>query len=155
VLRARGGAAFEALREAAWAYEAKHGKAPEIFQANVGASRAYRIRADWTSAFFEVGGFKVLNDRDFKDADEAASEALKSGSQVVVITSADDAYAAAVPAIAKAIKAKKPDAIVMVAGAAGDNEAAWKEAGVDDYANARANTYEMLKNLQAKMGVVA
>ena len=155
VLRARGGAAFEALREAAWAYEAKHGKAPEIFQANVGASRAYRIRADWTSAFFEVGGFKVLNDRDFKDADEAASEALKSGSQVVVITSADDAYAAAVPVIAKAIKAKKPDAIVMVAGAAGDNEAAWKEAGVDDYANARANTYEMLKNLQAKMGVVA
>jgi methylmalonyl-CoA mutase len=155
VPRARGAAAFEALREAARAYEKKNGSAPTLFQANVGPSRAYRIRADWTSAFFQVGGFAVLNDRDFKDAAEAAAEAIKSPCKVAVITSADDAYAEAVPAIAKAIKAAKPDAYVLVAGAPGDNEAAWKAAGVDDYVNARANTYELLKNLQAKMGVAA
>jgi len=151
----RGAEAFEILRAASVKYAEKTGSAPKIFQANVGASRGYRGRADWTSAFFQVGGFNVLNDRDFKDAAEAAAEAIKSGASVVVITSTDDTYVEAVPAIAAAIKAASASVTVIVAGAATDAAEAWKAAGVDEYVNVRVNTYQLLKKLQVKMGVSA
>ena len=74
---------------------------------------------------------------------------------MVVITSTDDTYVEAVPAIAAAIKAASASVTVIVAGAATDAAEAWKAAGVDEYVNVRVNTYQLLKKLQVKMGVSA
>lgn len=150
----RAASEYEALRDAADAFESKTGKKPEIFQANYGPSRAYRIRADWTTAFFQTAGFAVANDVDFDDVDSVVKAFAQSDARIVVITSTDDTYVEAVPALAKALKAAHPDACVLVAGAAGDNEAAWKEAGVDDFVNARVNNYEMNRKLLVKAGVL-
>jgi methylmalonyl-CoA mutase len=147
---------FERLRDAAAAFAARTGQPPLVFQANLGPSRLYRLRADWTTGFFEVGGFKVLADRDCKDADEAAAVALASGARLVVITSNDETYATAVEPLARALKAKDPGLFVLVAGAAKDKdvEAAWRAAGVDEFVNVASNTLELLTRLLTKIGVL-
>ena len=52
------------------------------------------------------------------------------------------------------MKAAKPDVTLLVAGAPGDNEAAWRAAGVDDFVNVRSNNYELNEQLLKKAGVL-
>jgi len=120
---------------------------PEILQANMGPSRAYRARADWTSSFFQVGGFKVLNETDFTSPEEAEQAAIQKRTPIVVICSTDETYLELVPDLAKALKALDFPPTIMVAGAPGDNESTWKEAGVDDFVHIRVNCFEMLSQL--------
>jgi methylmalonyl-CoA mutase len=150
----RASEAYEALRAASEAFKAKNGHAPRIFQANWGPSRAYRMRADWTSAFFQAGGFDVLNETDFSSMEQLAAALKQSAAKVAVITSTDDTYAESVVSIAAAIKAVDASIYVIVAGAAGETEAAWREAGVDDFVNVKVNNYQMLAMLMKKTGAV-
>jgi methylmalonyl-CoA mutase len=80
---------FTAARE----YAQKTGYMPKLFQANWGPSRGYRLRADWTSAFYQVAGFDVLNDQDFDIDTMVEALSKQSGSKVAVVTSSDAAYA--------------------------------------------------------------
>lgn len=142
---------FEQLRLAARTL-AQSGKPPRLHQLNMGPSRRYRMRADWTSAFFQAGGLEVLNEDDF-ESEEAAITALKdSGARVAVITSDDETYGTTVPALATAIKQLDDGIKVLVAGAPGDQEAAWRESGVDDFVHIRVNTYTFNRALLEGMG---
>lgn len=154
VAQQRGAEAFEKLRKAITAaLQAGGDKAPKILQANIGPSRKYRARADWTSAFFQAGGYDVNNDTDF-DTPEAAVQAVsETKAPFVVITSDDDTYAEQVPTLAKTLKEKLPSVYVIVAGAPGDSETAWREAGVDDFVNVRVNCYDMLSKLASHVGI--
>ncbi len=142
---------YEALRAACEAYRAREGHAPTIFQANIGESRLYRARADWTSNFFRVGGLEVIADKDFATPEAAAEAARASGAKVAVITTTDETYATAVPALAPLLR--QAGITVLVAGQAGDSEAAWREAGVADYVHVRANNHETLVRVLALLGV--
>jgi methylmalonyl-CoA mutase len=124
-----------------------------IFQANIGPSRAYRARADWTSAFFQVGGFTVEGARDFDNVDDAIKAAKKMNAKFVVLTSSDKTYKDCVPAFARKFKTTTPDGWLLVAGAPGESEKTWREAGVDDFVHVRINNYEMLNSLLEKMEV--
>ncbi len=146
---------FERLREASAAHAGRTGRAPLVFQANVGPSRLYRLRADWTTNFFQVGGFEVSAGRDFADADEAARDALASGARVVVITATDETYPLAVEPFARAIKAADPAIAVLVAGAPREREAAWRAAGVDAFVNVATNALELLTRLLTRTGVLS
>lgn len=148
---------FERLRNASADFAARTGAAPLLFQANIGPSRLYRLRADWTTGFFEVGGFKVASDRDFKGADDAAEAALASGARLVVIASGDDTYPTVVEPLARALKAKDAGIYVLVAGAAKEKEteAAWRAAGVDEFVNVASNALELLTRLLTKIGVLS
>ena len=142
---------FEKLRIAAKVME-KSGRAPFVHQLNMGPSRRYRIRADWTSSFFQVGGLTVLNEKDFTGIADALEALKKSGSSVAVITSDDETYASTVVDLAKAINAEVANVTVLVAGAPGENEVAWRDAGVDDFVNVRVNNYEFNRGLLESMG---
>jgi methylmalonyl-CoA mutase len=147
----RAAAEYEALRMAARAL-ADRGKAPLVHQLNMGPSRGYRIRADWTSSFFQVGGFSVLNEDDHADADAAVRALRESGAKVAVITSDDATYADLAAPLARAIKAQDPACRVLLAGAPGDSEQAWREAGVDDFVHVRVNAYTFNRELLEAMG---
>jgi methylmalonyl-CoA mutase len=142
---------FEQLRIAA-AGLAQGGQPPLVHQLNMGPSRRYRIRADWTSAFFQVGGFTVLNDVDFEGVDDAVKALAKSGAKAAIITSDDETYASTVTIMAKAIKEANAGVKVLVAGAPGDNEEEWRAAGVDDFVNIRVNNYQFNRSLLESMG---
>jgi len=146
----RASESYEKLRAASAAYAAKEGHAPQILQANMGSSRAYRIRADWTSAFFNAAGNQMLNTVDFKNPEDAVKAAETAGAKVVVITSSDENYVTMAEATAKAFKAMANAPYVLLAGTpTPEQEAPWKAAGVDEYVNVRANNYALnLKMLQ-------
>lgn len=145
---------YEQLRMAAMALSAA-GKAPVIHQLNMGPSRKYRTRADWTSAFFQVGGFRMLNQDDYADS-AAAIEALNSsGAAIAVLVSDDDAYKENSLDWVKQLKSAFPDCQFLLAGAPGENEAALREAGLHDFVHVRVNAYqanrELLKTLGAQL----
>ncbi len=145
---------YEALRDASAAFSAKTGAAPSILQLNIGPSRKYRLRADWTAAFFEAAGFAIDGARDFKNNDDAIAALTSSPATIAVITSDDATYQESVTTLAAAVKAAKPNVTLLVAGAPGENEAAWRAAGVDDFVNVRSNNYELNEQLLKKAGVL-
>jgi methylmalonyl-CoA mutase len=147
----RAASEFEALRLAAKTLT-DEGKAPVLHQLNMGPSRRYRIRADWTSAFFQVSGINVLSEDDYAGVEEAVAALKNSGAKIAVITSDDETYGATVEPLAKAIKEVDPGIVVYVAGAPGENEETWKAAGVDGFVNIRVNNYELNRKLLESLG---
>ncbi len=145
---------YEALRDAATSFALTTGAPPAILQLNIGPSGRFRLRADWTASFFEAAGFAVDGSRDFPSIAEAAQAAAASKSGIAVITSDDATYLEAVVPLATAVKAARADITLLVAGAPGDNEAAWRAAGVDDFVNVRSNNHELNRQLLAKAGVL-
>lgn len=151
----RGPEIFEKLRAASEEYAKKTGSAPQVFLANIGPIPQHKPRADFSTGFFEVGGFNVLTNTGFSTAEEAAQAALASGAPVVVICSTDDTYPDVVPPLTKQIKSSKPDTTVILAGYPADQVEAHKQAGVDEFIHLRANCHDILLNLQKKIGVVS
>lgn len=145
---------YEALRDASAAFAVKTGAAPAILQLNIGPSGRYRLRADWTASFFEAAGFAVDGVRDFATVEDAVNALVSGKSKLAVITSDDATYAETVVPLAAAVKAARPDVTLLVAGAPGENEAAWRSAGVDDFVNVRSNNYELNEQLLKKTGVL-
>jgi len=145
---------YEALRNSSAAFAEKTGAAPAILQLNIGPSRKYRLRADWTTAFFEAAGFAVDGSRDFNKHEDALKALTQSKAKIAVITSDDTTYLESVTPLATAIKSAKPSITLLVAGAPGDHEAAWRSAGVDDFVNVRSNNYELNEQLLTKVGVL-
>ncbi len=145
---------YEALRDASAAFAGKTGAAPAILQLNMGPSRKYRLRADWTAAFFEAAGFAVDGRRDFKSAEDAVAALTESPAAIAVITSDDATYSETAEALAKAVKAAKPGVHLLLAGAPGENETAWRAAGVDEFVNVRSNNYELNEQLLKIAGVI-
>lgn len=150
----RGAALIESLRQQVETARAK-GANVKLLQANIGPSRGYRLRADWTSSFFQVGGLEVLNTMDFDSTQAALQCAQQVQPPIVVITSDDATYETAVPELAAQLRQSQPEAIILVAGAPGEQEQAWRSAGVDDFVSARSNNYQMLNSLLTKIGVIS
>jgi methylmalonyl-CoA mutase len=150
----RASAGYEELRQSSIAYASLNGSAPQILQINYGMSRKYRLRADWTAAFFQVAGFFVKDDVDFMDFDAIRSAVVSTDAKTAVIVSTDDDYLQCVPQIAQLVKSVRPDLYLIVAGMAGENEAAWRQAGIDDFVNVRVNNYEFNHLLLKKAGAI-
>ncbi len=148
----RGAERFEALRQTAEDIIAKNGSMIKMFLVNMGPIPQHKARADFSTGFFEVGGFEVLKNNGFKTVDEAVEATLASGAPIAVICSTDQTYPELVPPIAKKLKEAKPEMKVIVAGnPAKDLEPVYREAGVDDFIHVRANCYELLSNLQKEV----
>jgi methylmalonyl-CoA mutase len=149
----RGAEIFEALRKAAEQYQTKTGSRPKVFLANMGPIPQHKARADFSTGFFETGGFEVIKNDGFPTVEDAAKAALESKASLVVICSTDDTYPELVPPLAKRIKEASPNVTIILAGYPVDHVDAFKQAGVDDFIHMRANCYEMLRKLQEKKGV--
>ena len=150
----RGAEIFESLRAASEAYKERTGSLPTVFLANMGPIPQHKARADFTTGFFEVGGFAVLKNDGFPTVEEAALAAVDSKALIVVICSTDDTYPELVGPLTKLIKEDRPDTTVILAGYPADYVDAFREAGVDDFVHIRANCYELLLNLMKQRGVV-
>ncbi|MBE8949503.1 MAG: acyl-CoA mutase large subunit family protein [Quinella sp. 3Q1] len=145
---------FEALREKTENFKAKTGDNVKIFLANMGPIPQHKARADFTTGFLQVGAFQVLGNNGFPTVDEAAAAAKDSGADAVVICSTDATYPEIVPALAPKLHEALPNAIVYLAGTApAELVEPYKQAGIDDYINVRANCYKVIQALQQKKGM--
>ena len=145
---------FEALRVKTEEHTAKTGKKLKVFLANMGPLSQHKARADFTVGFMEVGGFEVLKNDGFDSTQAAAEAAIASGAQAAVICSTDDTYPALVPPLARAIKAKAPNMLVLLAGLpAPEFKDAYTEAGMDDCIHIRADCLSIIKKIQQAGGI--
>jgi methylmalonyl-CoA mutase len=138
---------FERLRDAA---EAAGGLA--IFQANIGRIADHTARASFSRNLFAAGGIASVANDGFADADAMARAFGDSGAKIAVINGADEGYAEHAEAFAKALKAAGA-AQVWLAGRGGDNEDAWRAAGVDGFVYTGCDARAALESAQAALGV--
>lgn len=155
--RIRGAEDFETVRIAGDMFAEKNGgKRAQVFLARMGAPKQHKVRADFATGFMSIGGFEIAKGASgFATADEAAQAAAESGAAIAILCSTDDTYAELVPAFAKKLKELAPKTAILVAGAPGENEAAWREAGVNEFINIRSNVRATLTELQKLAGVIA
>ncbi len=145
---------FEELRVAAENFKKKNGCKPKIFLATMGPLKQFKARADFSRAFFEVGGFEVVYPNGFATTDEAVSAAIESKAQAVVICSTDDTYPELVPQIVKGIKGKSKDVSVILAGYPKDQIEEHKKSGVDDFIFLGADAHQILSSLLKRIGAI-
>ena len=124
--------AFEELRDAADAFEGKHGTRPRVYLAGVGSVAEQVARKNYASDFFEAGGFEVLAREAKYDVAAAAAAFAISGAKIAVICSTDKQYATTVAELAPKLKAAGARTVIL-AGNPGKSEAAYRAAGVDRF----------------------
>lgn len=144
---------FEELRDAADAWQATYGQRPRVFLANMGPVAHHTARATYAKNFFEAGGFETVTNDGFRAADDAADAFTKSGASIAVICSSDKLYPDIVPSLAAKLKAARARSVVL-AGNPGDNEATWREAGVDRFIYIKCDVLATLRELLQEEGVL-
>jgi methylmalonyl-CoA mutase len=144
---------FEELRDASDAWLAAHGTRPRVFLVNLGPVAHHTARANYAKNFFEAGGFEILGNDGFKDADAVAKAFAASGAPVAVICSSDKLYPDVVPQVAPKLKAAGAQSVVL-AGNPGANETAWRAAGVDRFIFIKCDVLATLRDMLREQGVL-
>ena len=144
---------FEELRDATDAWQVTNGRRPRVFLANMGPIAHHTARANYAKNFFEVGGFDVVANDGFRDADVAVDAFAKSGASIAVICSSDRLYPEVVPTVAAKLKAAGARSVVL-AGNPGNNELAWRDAGVDRFIFIKCDALATLRELLLEEGIL-
>ncbi len=137
LLQFRPSAPFEALREAA------ADDPLTVFSANLGAIASHTARAAFASNLFAVGGIETTTNDGFDTTDALAKAFEASGCRLVVICGSDAQYADLAAETAAAMKAAGAGH-VFLAGAPGDSESAYREAGIDDFIHVGVDILDVL-----------
>jgi methylmalonyl-CoA mutase len=145
---------YERLREAAAGYARAHGHPPRIHLATLGVLRRHKPRADFIRGFFETGGFEVLADAGCAEPGEVAARALAAAAPLVVICGHDEDYPELVPAVARLLKAASPAPQVLLAGHPGEHEAAFREAGLDDFVFVKSDNLQTNRRYLQQVGAL-
>jgi methylmalonyl-CoA mutase len=145
---------FEEFRNASLEFKNKNGFLPKVFLLPMGPLKQNKARADFAKSFFEIGGFDVDSTQRFNTVEEVIDSALKSESKIIVICSTDDTYPELVPPIAKGIKEKNKDIIIVLAGYPKDLVDGFKQDGVDEFIYLGADVHKTLKTIMTKTGVI-
>ena len=146
-------APFEELRSASDSWQVTHGNRPTVFLANLGPVSHHTARATYAQNFFEAGGFAVISNNGFPDAMAAVDAFSQSGATVAVICSSDKLYPNLVPPLAAGLKAAGSKSVVL-AGNPGDNEQAWRAAGVDRFIFIKCDVLATLREMLTEEGVL-
>ena len=149
----RGSEDFEDLRLATEVYVNDGNPSPKVFLLTMGNPAMRKARAGFSTGFFGVAGFEVIDNAGFATVEEGVKAALTAKANVVVICSSDEEYVELAPAIAKKIKNVNDQIVVVVAGYPKDIIDDLKTAGVDDFIHVRTNVLEFLSDLQLVLGV--
>ena len=144
---------YEELRDAGEDWMATHGQRPRVFLANMGSVAHHTARATYAKGFFEAGGFEVVTNEGFADADAAVQEFADSGASIAVICSSDKLYPEIVPEAAAKLKAAGARTVVL-AGKPGPNEESWRSAGVDRFIFISCNVLATLREMLEEEGVL-
>jgi methylmalonyl-CoA mutase len=145
---------FEELRDASLDFKNKNGYLPKVFLLPMGALKQNKARADFSKAFFEIGGFDVISQQRFHTVESAIDSALKSDSKIAVICSTDETYPELVPQITYGIKGENKDKIIVLAGYPKDYVDKFKKYGVDEFIYLGCDAHQILKSLMTKIGVI-
>jgi methylmalonyl-CoA mutase len=137
-------APFERLRDKSDQILKDKGVRPWVFLANLGTPADYTARATFAKSFFETGGIEAVDSEGFTDPVALATAFKASGAALVCLCSSDKTYAGHATAAAKALQAAGARHIYL-AGRPGEQEAALRAAGVNDFIFAGGDALAMLQ----------
>jgi len=123
---------FEALRDRSDAIQNQSGSRPKIFLANLGTPADFTARATFAKSFFETGGIEAIDSAGFTDTAALAQAFKDSGAQLVCLCSSDKLYPIQAGPAAHALQNAGARHIYL-AGRPGDQETAFRQAGVQDF----------------------
>jgi methylmalonyl-CoA mutase len=123
---------FERLRDRSDQILKSSGKRPRIFLANLGMAADFTARATFARSFFETGGIEAVDSDGFSDSAALAAAYKASGAALVCLCSSDKVYAQQAAAAAQALKNAGAKHIYL-AGRPGEQEAALRGAGINDF----------------------
>lgn len=146
-------APFEELRDATDEWQVRNGQRPRAFLVNLGPVAHFTARATYAKNFFEAGGIEAISSDGFSDVNSAVAAFQASGAKIAVLCSSDKLYPEFVPKAAAALKAAGAR-IVVLAGNPGDNEPAWRAAGVDRFIFIKCDVLETLRTILREEGVL-
>ena len=142
---------FEVLRDAADRMLAKTGARPKVFLANLGRLSDFTARASFANSFYGAGGIAAITNDGFKDQGEMIAAFKASGAKLACLCASDKTYANEAATAAKALGAA--GAVVHLAGRPGENEANWKQAGVQAFIYSGCDAVATLKAAHDILGV--
>ncbi len=125
-------APFEQLRDRSDQILKDTGARPKIFLANLGAAADFTARTSFAKNWFETGGIEAVDGEGFTDPAALAEAFRASGAELVCLCSSDNIYAGHATAAAKALQTAGAKHIYL-AGHSGEQEAALRGAGVNDF----------------------
>jgi methylmalonyl-CoA mutase len=143
-------APFEVLRDRSDQILKDKGARPKIFLANLGSPADFTGRATFAKSFFETGGIEAVDSEGFADPAVPAAAFKASGAALVCLCSSDKVYAAQAASAARALQAAGARHIYL-AGRGGEQEAALRAAGVNDFVYAGGDALAVLQQAYGLM----
>lgn len=139
-------APFERLRDRSDQLLKEKGERPKIFLANLGTPADFTVRATFAKSFFEIGGIEAIDTQGFTDAAALAAAFRSSGAVLACLCSGDRIYAERAVVAAQALQAAGAKHIYL-AGRPGEQEAAFRSAGVQDFLFAGVDAIAVLQEV--------
>jgi methylmalonyl-CoA mutase len=143
-------APFEQLRDKSDDFLKKSGARPKIFLANLGTPADFTARATFAKSFFETGGIEAVDTDGFTDPAALAAAFKASGASLACLCSSEKVYAGHAVAAATALQAAGAKHIYL-AGRPGEQEVAYRAAGVNDFVFAGGDALAMLQDAYKRM----
>src|SRR5882762_5078247 len=137
-------APFERLRDKSDQILKDKGVRPKVFLANLGTPADFTARATFAKSFFETGGIEAVDSERFTDPAALATAFKASGAALVCLCSSDKICAGYATAAAKTLQAAGAKHIYL-AGRPGEQEAALRGAGVNEFVFAGGDALTVLQ----------
>jgi methylmalonyl-CoA mutase len=141
---------FERLRDRSDHILKTTGARPKIFLANLGTAAEFTARAAFARSFFETGGIEAIDSEGFADPAALGAAFKASGAALACLCSSDKVYADRAVPSAKALQAAGAKHIYL-AGRAGEQEAALRAAGINDFVYAGGDALATLQKVHGLM----
>jgi methylmalonyl-CoA mutase len=125
-------APFERLRDRSDEMLKTKGARPRVFLANLGTPADFTARATFAKSFFEVGGIETVGPEGGPDPAALSAAFKASGAVLACICSSDKVCAEQAESAARVLQAAGARHIYL-AGRAGEQEAALRAAGVNEF----------------------
>jgi methylmalonyl-CoA mutase len=152
ILTEREARPFEALRDASDRHLDSEGVRPRVFVAVVGPPAETRAAKTFVTNLLAAGGIIAVLGEDLEDPEAMAGAFAASGSRAAVICATPKRASDAIPTLAREFKARRA-LRVLVTNEPGDQESAWKEAGVDGLIRRKGDAVALLADLLETEGV--
>ncbi len=109
-----------------------------------------KARAAFSYDFIGVSGYKVLPEKSYNSATEAAKESAKSVSDIVIICSSDEDYKESALTFIQKFRVLNQDKILLIAGAPKNLEELTK-AGLFECINLKSDLIVTISRIQEKI----
>lgn len=144
--KSRGASDFEALRMAT----ERSGKTPKVFMLTIGNLAMRLARSQFSSNFFAVAGYQIIDNLGFDTVKDGVEAAKKAGADIICLCSSDDEYAEYGPQAYDEIAGEIP---LVIAGAPACMEDL-KAKGIEHFVHVRVNVLETMQKFSKMLGLL-